>query len=306
MKKLIATILFAILLFSCLGLTAFAETPVTISDDYQTITMDGKSYTRIDASNLDVEYYEQLYKQVELSAAQQEQIKNVHIEGNENLILLYAEITFTDGATLSIDFLQTDYLETYQNFLNGQVEDYTIDFGWPEGNTVDAKNFDLWVNDTTLKQEDLEYCDYYYVSAQSSDGKLSATTGALIVIDSSYYYVDFKEIGVNDYNDFYPQAFETLLAHKISNEKLISKLEDAETTYYADEFGFLFNDDLSETIASVFLIFIFAVIPFILLVLFLILAIRSKTIYKKLFRTIYILSGSVLAVFAIVTVLIFL
>lgn len=306
MKKLISTILFAILLFSCLGLTVFAKTPVTLSEDYQTLTMDGKTYARVNASGLEEDYHEQVYDQVSLSEAQQKMIQSVSLETNESRTVVYATIAFLDGATLSVDFLQTDYLEDYQKIMDGQIEEYVIDFEWPEGNIVKAKNFDLWVNDTTLTEADLELCDYYYVSVQIADGSLSAKTGMLIVIDTDFYYMDFKEAGISNWIEFYPYTSGELPAHKITNEELISDLSDAETSYYADEFGFLYDDDLSETIASVFLIFLFAVIPFILLVLFLILAIRSKTVYKKLFRTIYILSGSVIVVFAIVAALIFL
>lgn len=306
MKKILSTIFLAILLFTCLAQTVCAEVPIMISEDYQTLTMDGKSYSRINAMNLSVEYYEEIHKKVKLSDTQAEQIQDIYLEANETKSVLYAVLTFLDGATLSIDFLQTDYLDEYNNIMKGKVKNYNIDFEWPEGNVVNATCEELLGDDVTLKATELEFCDYYYVNAQSKDAGITVFTGALISIDSSFYYVDFGEVQVSAWSEFEPYTYAELSAYKITNETLISKLEDAETSYYADELGFLFDDSLSELVASVFLVLVFVLVPFVLLVLFLILAIRSKTIYKKMFRIIYILSGILLVIVALVTTSIFL
>ena len=155
MKKILSTIFLAILLFTCLAQTVCAEVPIMISEDYQTLTMDGKSYSRINAMNLSVEYYEEIHKKVKLSDTQAEQIQDIYLEANETKSVLYAVLTFLDGATLSIDFLQTDYLDEYNNIMKGKVKNYNIDFEWPEGNVVNATFEELLGDDVTLKETEL-------------------------------------------------------------------------------------------------------------------------------------------------------
>lgn len=301
MKKTISIIIITILLFSCLGLPVFAETPATISDDYQTLSMDGRSYSRVNTSMLEVDYYETLDEQIELSQAQQETVKEIRLEANAyRRNIVSAHITFYDGATLSVSFLQNDYLEKYNQIVSGQVQEYIIDFEWPEGNTVKAKKADILGNSVTLTDSDLEWCNYFYVTAQSDDGTLAAITGALIIVDNAYYYVDFAESSIEDGYSFNPYDHPELSAHEITNADLLSNIMDAEEKYYDDDLGFLYDNDLSETISAVFMILIFAIVPFVTFILFLILSIRSKTVYKKLFRTIYILSAAELVVFTIV------
>lgn len=302
MKKFLTTILFAVLLFSCLGLTALANVTATLSEDYQTLTLGEKTYTRVNATIIQTEYYEEDYTPVVLSAAQQGMIQSISLQSNENKILMTADIIFTDGATLNISYLQIDYLADYQMAVEEQAENYIIDFIHPEENEVIASSLDLHINDVMLSQTEWEDGDYYDVYIKSKDNKLCIRTGILFSINEEFFYVSFSENEISNYVELSMRL--NVKSHKITNENLISKLGNAETTYYAQDLGVLFSDDLSEKIASVFLIIVFGGIPFALFVLFLILAIRSKTFYKKLFRVIYGLSASVLIISFIVAALI--
>ena len=147
----------------------------------------------------------------------------------------------------------------------------------------------------------MEWCDYFPVVVASSDGNLTAYKGALITIDDDCYYVDFEEAHIESWYDFNPYDYAELPAYEISDTELIASIQEGEDAYYSDDFGFLLDDSFTEAVSAVFLIFVFAIIPFAIFVVFLILAIRSKTVYKKMFRLIYILSAAELAVFAIVT-----
>lgn len=301
MKKFISIIFTITLIFSCFGLTAFAEnSSITISEDYQTLSIDGESYSRFNASMLEFDCYE-TDKQITLSKAQQEAIASIELFANEQENIISVDITFKDGAYLSITFLRDDYLDEYNEIINNLSQNYVIDFGWPEDNTVVANRDDFFGNAIYLKSNVLEWCDYFYVTASSSDNSMTVVKGALITYDNEYYYVDFAESGIADGYSFSPYNYDTLSAHEITNEVLLKSLVEAEEAYYADDLGFFFDDDFTETISAVFLIFIFAIIPFAIFIVFLVLAIRSKTVYRKLFSTICILSGAELAIFAIIT-----
>lgn len=302
MKKLIAMICFTLLLVSCLGITTFAKPAATLSEDYQTLTIGTETYTRVNATVIASEYYEEDYTVVALSETQKGTIRSVSFEHDENEILMIADIVFTDGATMSISYLKTEYLEEYQKATSGQAKDYLIDFEYPSNNVVAATGFDLHVEDVFLTRDKVEEGEVYSVYVESKDQELKVQSGFLLAYDDAYFYVSFYENEISDYGEL--MVCSQVKAHKITNEALVSKLGDAQTTYYAEDLGLLVNDDLGEKIATVFLTIAFGVIPFVIFVLFLILAIRSKSIYKKMFRMIYGLAAAVLVVSLLVAVVI--
>ena len=305
MKKFKSLIIALILLFSCFGLTAFAEnSSITISDDYQNLYLNGDSYSRFNASILEIDYYMTIDNPIELSAVQQETILQIELLINEQENVISADISFTDGSILSVDFLREDCFEAYNEIVNGESKEYIIDFLWPEGNTVKAKRTALFDTPVTLYVNELEWCDFYTVTASNSDNSLTALKGSLLIMDDNYYYVDFAEVGVKNAYEFVPYDYTELSAYEITDTNLLQRIKEAEEKYYADDLGFLYDDDLTETISAVFLVFIFAIIPLAIFIVFLILAIRSKTYYRKLFRTICILAAAELAIFAIIATLI--
>lgn len=300
MKKITTFMITFILLFSCLGLTTFAEnSSISLSDDYQKLYVDGKSYSRFNASLIDVPTHE-VESDIALSSTQQETVEEIYLDRNDSGNIYYATINFLDGSSLTVSFLQDDYLEEYQQMTSGQIEEYIIDFSWPEENAVPASKTDLMSSPVTLTKAELEWADTYYVLSKNKDESLIVFVGSLMIIENDYYYVNFSEINIRDRYKFLPYDYETLSAYKITNTTLIAEIQKAENAFYEDNLGFLYNDDLTEKISAVMMIALFGVLPFAILVLFLICALRSKTVYKKMFLTTSILSFSVLIVFGIV------
>lgn len=292
MKKYISILFMTLSLLLCFPILVSADTTCSLSEDLQTMILDDKPYTRINSNHLNLDYTEYLEKEFTFTPAQEETIEKIELIGYESRTVIHLDIYYYDGSTLSIDFLQDDYMDTYNSILENQSESYIIDFEYPTGNTVTAKKADLYGKDVILNHSDLDWCDYFYTSIQSSDGRINAIVGALLIVDDNFFYVDFEEIHQENWYDFYPLEMSQLPAHKISNAELILELMDAEEKYYADDFGFLYNDDLSITISKVFATFLFIIIPLGVFITFLILGIRSKTYYKKLFMTICALSGA--------------
>lgn len=305
MKKLLTSVLVFILLFLCVVPISYAASePTTLSEDYQTLTLDGNTYSRYDISLAMTDYYQELNYTISLSNTQKESIKEVELEANGNKTLVYADIYFKDGTTLSVGFLQDSIKDEFINLIDGQSGNYVIDFEYPEDNMVTVSPNNLYGEQLLLSAKQLNQCDYFYVNSFIADNSIYVCKGIVIIVDDTYYFACFKELDISDPYDFNPYNCQKLKVHKITDSEVIASIQKGEDAYYGEDFGFLLDEDLGKNISSVFLTIVFAVVPFIIFVIFLILAIRSKTVYKKLFRTIYLLSGLELTIFAGIALLI--
>ena len=305
MKKYLICIITTILLFSCLGMTALAdETAPTISDDYQTVYLNGETYSRFNASMIDTNYYIG-ETPLALTESQQEIIANTSASTNSSKTFLQVNLNFADGATMTAYFLRDDFKEKYYELLENPSSIYVVNFRWPDDNRIDAPKSLIMANPVTLYYDELNLCDWYPVIADLGDGSSTIHVGSLLISSDRYYYVDYKEIGVTNPNSFKPDSYGKLPAYEITDPTLVTQLRDGEEAFYGDSFGFLYDDDFTNTVSAIFLILIFAVVPAVILVLFLILAIRSKTIYRKLFSVICGCAGAELVIFTIVAMILY-
>lgn len=304
MKKTLCAIITTILLISCLGLTAFAnESSIVVSEDYKTITMSGYTFTRFNAHGFEITYSSTLDNEIILSDTQKELVSDIRLERNEQKNIIYAEIYFKDGAILNATYLREDCFGDYLAFTNGEDMTYEIYFYYPERTTIEATKETLFGKQITLGSDVLEWCDMYEVFCFSEDKSLSRAAGALLIEDGKYYYVDFVAMGVTDIEYFYPADFDELPAYELTDKSLLADIKEVEEEYYSTDVGFLFNDSFTKTVSAIFLTVVFAVIPFVILVLFLIFTIRSKKLYRKLYGMVCILSGLELAIFATLSIL---
>jgi len=306
MKKRISILFAIILLFSCFGFTTYAQkSSNTLSEDYQTMTVDGKNYSRFNASmlNLDTSYSN---IKLALSKTQKEEIASIELESSKNISVISVDISFKDGSRLLIDFLRDDLIKEYNTLLNDTSQEYEIDFSWPSGNVVTTKGTSLLGEKIELGSDVLEWCTSFAVTASNNDESMFMTKGELISYEDNYYYVDFAECGVTNAAYFSLYEYDSLLVHKVTDKDLVKNLADAEKAFHEDDMGFLENDDFTESVSAVFLIAVFAVIPFIILIVCLIFTIRSKAVYRKLWASICILSGAEIVVFALATAFIIL
>lgn len=309
MKKCISVLIILLLLSSCLGLTvSAANTSATISEDYKTMVLDGNRYSRADVSALSVtlvSFNELNAENVALTEAQKESLKNITFLANETKTVILADFSFKDGSTLSVGFLQDDYRDEYESLLSNASSQCAIEFFWPEGNQVATQLSQLKGKAATLTDRDfLEFCEFFNVTAHSSDGSLAAIKGSLLIYDDQYYYVDFEENGIIDPPNFYPDEFGQLKAYQVTNEELIKSITDAMDAYYSDSFGLFFDDTFTKGLSAVFLVFVFAVIPAVTFVAAIICIIRTKGFYRRLWIAITALSASELTIFAILTAII--
>lgn len=311
MKK--ATWFLALLLiFSCLYIPVHAQEAlpadtwyeVTLSEDYRSVIWNGMEYQRFDSAGVILEVEEAPWDAA-LTLQQQQTIRRISVTLYNAQTVIGLQIHFPDSTALSAYYLRTDLMAEYTDIVSGKKDDCQIDFLWPEGNLVAASRSQLTGAGKTLTADILEWCDSFDVSFCSSDGKLKIATGAVIHYEGQYFYVDFSENGIvyNEYG-FYPYDYTSLSGREITDSALLEALDAGMAAYYADGFGFLSNDTLTEAISRVFLVMLFGVTPVGILVVFLILHLRAKgLIYRKLFRIVWILAAALTAAAAVAMVL---
>lgn len=313
MKRIITLVLALLLLSSCFVLSVSAaqeyvpteEYTVTFSENFQKLYYKGVTYSRFDASFIEEpKYFEMDNEFVELSPEQYEAVKGITVRMDESYSIADVAINFYDGAVLYVTFIQDKYLDTYNKMKGGEWQEYTVDFNLPVGNTVKTEKAKLKGDSVTLKEGILYSCDTYTVYTVNEDGRLKVFQGALLINDDKYYYVDFSELEIYSRKSFYPRNFTEVSAWEITDEQLIHSIKEAEEKYYNNDLGFLYDDEFTKSVSMSFLVFAFGIVPLILFIVFLVLAVKAKTVYRKLFGTVSVLSASVLVLFIIIAVLI--
>ena len=325
MKKLLSLIISFVLVFSCFAVTVFAEdfdllnakTPIgTFSDRYEKFYAEGEQYTRIKASVIETdlnynwiveeeyvsEYYLGVGIYIQLTNQQKQEIKTVKLKTNKDRTLIEATFTYFDDAQMTVMYLKDAYLDEYNKVVTGQTETLTIEFVYPSYNNVEAQRQQLVGEMTTFTNSrliDLE--DDYDVVAKNSDGSMSVVVGKLLVIADEYYYLNYKEAGFGE-DDWYSGSIGEIAnkpLNKITDTQLIAAIDGAMEEYYNDDYGVLYDDDVTESISIGFFVFVFAVVPLAILVFFLIKAIRGKDIYKKLYFAVVAVCLAEIVVFAV-------
>ena len=296
---------------------------MSFSEDFQKFYVNDEPFSRVDVSMLtnDFGYKVNVVNEksptlinsayIDFDKLPQENIKEFTIHTNYIKNKYLVEVYYNDGSILLVHFLQDSYLEDYNNVVNGKADQYLIDFNYPDGNIVITNHEALLGKKTTINKEKITYTyDYNYVDKANKDLSISARSGAIFTLeDGKHYYIDFKEAGIEDTTLTFGQwGLETDSAdvpiYEITDEKLIADIDLAWEQYYADDFGLFYDETASEIISAIFLTFIFAVIPAVIFVIFLIKAIRGKGLYRKLYITAAVLCILEIIIFIILAILV--
>lgn len=293
------------------------------SENYKKLYIDGEPYSRIDASKLitdvgytllvDEEYNDDYYTgnsiYIDLTAEQKQEIDTLNFGRNYHRNIYSVTINFKDGSTLAVTFLKDTFLEEYNQVISGNAEQLEIDFLYPDGNIITVNKNQLMGEKVTLSRNELvDFYDVYDVAAKSSDGSIIATVGLLIAIGDDFYYANYNDgYTLEEFWSDTDTAIGSLAnqpIYRITDEAVLESIEEALISYYEDDYGILYNDNATETISAVFFILVFALVPFVIFVIFLIKAIRGKGIYKKLYATISALCIAEIIVFVILAIII--
>lgn len=343
MKKIISVISVILISVFCLGLTASAisvpETKgkiATISEDLQVIQSGKEKFYRINSNAIEfdyvvddeeyvydedtivyedkvqVEYADEMYE-FQLSENQKKTIENIEDCSFGSEIFIDIIIYYKDGTSLSgLKFLNEKYLDEYNDLIENGSDTYLVDFIFPDNNFVNIPKAALFNSDnkTTINVEDS--FGEYYVYIENSSKKFRIEQGSIFTYKDEFYYRDNKENGLK--SEFVDGVHSTIIYHKkstvsvykITDKNTINKLKEAQEKYYEDDFGFLFNGKLAESISKVLFVVIFGILPLAVLVLSIVICVRSgKKAYKKICITTSVLSVTEIISFIIAIVLLF-
>ncbi len=334
MKKYLVLFISVIILSLSLCIPSFASNirVITLSDDYKYMYYNGATYTRADTTmlsftNLDTymtsseeNYSEETYASdevkeipvntvtefvdygsyytVKLTDTQREEVKTVEITNSSyDETLFFVTVYFKDGSELYIDFIREDLIDEYNKLINGNADEYYIDFSWPEGNIISI-NKDALFSGKETKISSWAVAYDYLVFADSATGSFDAEIGMILTVEDSYYFCSFIDSDIKSSLYFWELGDEKVKVIKLDDETIIEKIKLGEERRQEDEFGYLYNDELTEFVSKIFFIIVFAIVPAIVLVGSLILAIKSKKgLYKKLLLATSGLSLALLATF---------
>ena len=308
-KKILALIIAVFLITPCFMINAEAIITeradnstvcgISLSDDYKTLYYNGSQYKRIDASMTEWDQGDTFYDIYYNS----DEIKYVDFFIGTNNAIIWASITLNDGSCISSTYINTEGYLAEHNSLTNNASEYTVEFMYPADSQVKLTSNQILGEQTTLLGEDLEFYEEFYVNAYSTDSSFYIKKGVMLVIDDTYYYVDYGENNLTSFYRSDPQPQSSLYAYKITDTEAIALLEKAYSLYNSDAIGFL-TGDFSENIGVIFLFLTFGLIPLVALVLFLILDLRAKlSAYKKMFRIIWIISAAEIVAFVITVIL---
>ena len=317
MKKILSIFIAVLVLLSCFSFNTFASeeigpydeaaldpnSVITFSEDYKKLYVDDIPYSRFYSSTISITTYLDIDNETEFSNSQSD-VDNTYILSSENGEMLDVELYFKDGFSLSATYLRDDYIKEFNRLTESDTEKLYIVFqladeSWDREEIVVEADLNL------LKGEPCEITsslmgmnESFYVSAKSDKFEMYVDKGTLFYTGDEYYYVDYAEFGI-DLEEFDTYDYEGA-AYKVTDPALLQQIEEARAKYYEDDYGIFFDDDFTEIVAKVFIILLFAVVPFAILVLTLILGIKAKGIYKKLYFTTCILAAAELITLGIV------
>ncbi len=316
MKRKLCIISITVLIMFCLAITSMADMAIKkpevgFNDDFTKLYYNGKTYSRIDASMLEydlfydeivdeaIEYDDGVYTDSYSVVNETDEytvipnpahtfVDDISVYADIKEVLFFADITYKDGAYLSCSYLRDDYTNEYKKIIAGDTEQVTIDFIFPEGNTVVCDSAKLKIGTPAKVRWNYES---FRVYSYTKDNTLRAEVGQLFYENDKLYYFDYAKAGISS-EDFYNYEYDEIISvTEITDEALKAEIEIAIQEYYNDDMGFVFNDDLSESISKIFYSVLFLLIPLVICIGSLILFIKAKKpIYKKIFATICVLS----------------
>lgn len=303
MKKILSLCLVALL--ACLFLLPVAAEGAAVIEPgegmyiildktYTHLYYNDEVYSRADVSDLDL--IKESRKGADVGFEEYNGVEGISLWATRKNTVFWIDVSFTDGSNITATFLRDSARADYERLLRGEADDATVNFSYPFGNEVNISPAALQGAEVELGKAPI-YANCFYVWGTVGDSDLERKLGVVVCMDGEFYYV--KECD-NIYD--LTNAERPLSAYRITDPKTCAALADAWDAYLDDEVGFVYDDTLTELLGTFTLIVFFCAIPLALFVVFLILAIRGRGIYRKIYATVCTCSGATLAVFCIVAI----
>ena len=322
MKKLLALIL---ALFCISSVTDYATAPVVVeTKKYQTagisqdivytvaledelngLFVNGEYYTLFNANNIETDGFNDFQFATSMSDELKERLQDVELYITTDLSVVSATYDFKDGTSLSAKYLKHSFVREFDRLVSDDWQIGEIEFEYPYDNQLPIMQEKLYGKQVNLFTNEIGDTNYheFRVYATTDKCELKAEKGMLITSEDKYYFIDYEKANLGDFDYFNMADYSEILAFEITDENLCNKIEECVDDFYDDDYGFLDDDNFTESVSNVLLTIVFLILPLAAFVLFLILAIRSKGYYKKLFRIIYISAVLVVIMFVVLAII---
>ncbi len=310
------------LLSSLLCLPAGAEgelanDTLTVSEDYETVTYNGRLYTRIyDRFDNSSEHSKDIpNSKIILTEEQQKHILSINAHTAE--IYVYIYIIYQSGNEFMNVYIDSDRLEEYNTFAESHGDKASLRQAIYLNDSIDI-NYDRLLGEAIV-QKGYELCYYKYlleVTSYSSNGVFAKTSGEILRgDDGNYYYLDYYRFGQETArilsDEYDRRALDEVTLYKITDSEIIDFAESADDNHYYDgEDDFGYDDDTDDSfttfIGSVFffiLTVVFLFVPFAIMIICVIFAIKKRKPYRFCFLTISILCAIEIITFIAATLI---
>lgn len=306
MKKLLALIL---ALFCISSVTAYATAPVVpetkdqpaklsydtvyeidIENEREGLYVNGEYYTLFNAKKMETNGYDEFQYALSMSDELEQKTQDVELCISPDLAVVYSTYNFGDGTSLNATYLKYSLVSEYDRLVSNEWQYGEIEFEYPRDNQLTINQEKLYGKQINLFTKEIGDTNYHefrvYATTNSCD--LKVEKGMLITTEDKYYFIDYEKANLGDFDYFNMADYSEILAFEITDENLCDKIDECIEAFYDDDFGFFDDDGFTNAVSKVMLTIMFIIFPLAVFVLFLILAIRSKGYYKKLFRILYI------------------
>ncbi len=320
MKKLLNIILCVLVAVSIFTVSVSAVGPVPLggasetaifNENYTRLTYNGEDYSIIDDNNIGYgdEYADKEITTISINLTE-EQMKTVaelELTPMANGLAIVAEYRLNTGVEMTITYLNDKYMDKFQSALTREIDEVGIDFMYPEGNYFETTLTKLKETKTSMK---VDYMQLESFTVQIElDEKLKNNVyviiGELILVDDTYYYLDYMDAGINNADGMYKyfkNGARECTVYQISDPDTLWSLENCYNLYNED-MGIINDEEAAEAVVNFLATIVFAVLPLVVLVLSVIFAIRFKEKYRKLFIALGAVAIAEIIVFAIISVL---
>ena len=223
MKKIKLLIFALALIVLCLSFTvvsyASEADTLTVSEDFNTVALDGVKYIRVsnERDNVSFKGADYIDIAVEFSAGIVDTVEYANVYSGEKFINLC--VCFYSGAGLDLYYVREDTLAEYHAVDSLTAPDYLVHC---YGQNLSVTRAKLSGKSYTLTSIDYVQCASFLVD-NYYDNFCSKYSGEIIFTSEGCYYLDYIENGVN-FEDFEPLDYETLVVHKIEDNEIIDLL----------------------------------------------------------------------------------
>ncbi len=313
MKKILSILVISLLLLSCCmfvstaGEIPFGETnmyicsgePISFSENFTELYCDSKEYVRFNDNYIFSNEEFEVINTITLSDTQKILVKEIYLSATPQGNIVWASIEYHDGAYLSVSFLAREYIDIYNDAMTEKWETANVsEYIYGEGTLFTVNRSQLFGKKTIVKEAYYDNDIDFNVNIEPQNCDFSIQKGEILKFDESFYYLDYMESNINPDDSF--DDMEMFEAYEIVDEKLISELEKFAEEYYDSGLGFMEDDSFLKSGSDAFTVIIFGILPFAVLVLFIILMFKAHGVYKKLFAAISATALGELIIFGIV------